>query len=197
MIPPFAPSGVLPPYIGPSPADILGVSPYRTTMSEIATTLATTKERAKLCRGLLDYREALRAIGITRAVQWINGSFCENVEVTRGKPPADIDVVTLLLRPPSHQDDAAWVALVTANLHVFDPAQTKAQYHCDAYPIDLHLPLDHTISQLTYWFGLFTHKRTTTLWKGILQVPILSDDVAASANVAATLNPPLLTAPLP
>jgi hypothetical protein len=87
--------------------------------------------------------------------------------------------VTLLVRPNNHKDDLSWKALVTANLHLFDRAQAKANFDCDAYFIDLHNPVDFTISQITYWFGLFTHQRVTQLWKGILQVPLESDDAVA------------------
>lgn len=197
MIPSFGLSGVLPPFVGASAADGAGVSPYRTTMSEIASILATTPERAKLCVGLLEYRKALRNLGVIDAIQWINGSFCEYVEATRGKPPGDIDLVTLLARPAAYQDDTAWNMLVTTNLSVFHPTLAKKQYGCDAYLIDLHKPMAYTISQVTYWFGLFTHQRTTNLWKGILQVPLLSDDVVADAHLAHVLNPPLLPPPTP
>jgi len=195
MIPPFANSGVLPPYVGVSAADGAGVSPYRTTMTEIVRALATTPERVKLCRGMLDHRKALRGLGVVQAVQWINGSFCENVEQTRGRPPGDIDVVTLLARPADHVDNAAWAALVTSNLQIFDSAQAKTNFGCEAFFIDLNGPPEQTISQITYWFGLFTHQKVTQLWKGILQVPIASDDALADLQVTQMLTPQLLGTP--
>jgi len=48
------------------------------------------------------YRAALRDLGLN-GVQWINGSFCEDVERTRGRPPGDIDLVSLIVRPPTAQ----------------------------------------------------------------------------------------------
>ena len=179
MIPSFGSSGVLPPFVGGSPAEAAGVSPYSATMVEVVELLGTTPARVELCRGLLKLRKGLRAIGIDQGVQWINGSFCEDVEVTRGRPPNDIDLVTLLARPDKYQDDAAWKGLVAANLHLFDSKIAKAKFRCDAYFIDLHNRADFTISQITYWFGLFTHQRATHLWKGILQVPLQSDDEIA------------------
>jgi hypothetical protein len=179
MIPAFNSSGVLPPFVGHSATDAKGVSPYFTTIYEVVTQLGGSPERISLCRGLLKLRKELRILGIDQGVQWLNGSFCEDVETTRARPPADIDIVTLLVRPTSHKDDLGWKALITANIHLFDSVQAKANFGCDAYFIDLHNPADFTISQITYWFGLFTHQRVTHLWKGILQVPLESDDAVA------------------
>jgi hypothetical protein len=195
VIPPFGLSGALPPFIGKSAVEMSGVSPYFTSMGEIAISLATSPERAKLLEGLLEQRKALRNLGVIDAIQWIDGSFCEDVERTRGRPPGDIDLVTLLLRPAAHQTDAEWAALIGSNLSIFNSQLSKAKYHCDSYFIDLSLPLPLTLSQVTYWFGLFTHQRTTALWKGILQVPLLSDDVLADAHVKNALTPALLTGP--
>jgi hypothetical protein len=179
MIPSFGSSGVLPPFVGNSPTEAAGVSPYHASMVEVVELLATTPARVELCRGLLRLRRGLREIGIDQGVQWLNGSFCEDVEVTRGRPPNDIDLVTLLARPDKCTEDAAWKGLVAANLHLFDSRITKSQFRCDAYFIDLHNRADFTVSQITYWFGLFTHQRVTHLWKGILQVPLQSDDEIA------------------
>jgi hypothetical protein len=197
VIPAFGLSGALPPFVGSSATVLSGVSPYSTTMSEIVTTLATSPERAKLCKGLLDYRKALRDLGVVKGIQWIDGSFCENVEMTRGRPPGDIDIVTLLERPPAHQADLAWIALVNSNLLLFQSAKAKSLYGCEAFFIDLNRPVDRIVSQITYWFGLFTHQKVTHLWKGILQVPLISDDAAAELQVNNILTPPLLPPPLP
>lgn len=183
MIPRFGPSGALPPYVGHSPTDPRGVSPYLTSMSEIAGTLAMTPERARLCKGLLEYRENLRNLGVIQGFQWIDGSFCEDVEGMRGRPPGDIDLVTLLVRPPTYQDTAAWNALVLSNLHVFKSDQAKARYRCEGFFIDLNAQGANIISQITYWFGLFSHQKVTSLWKGILQVDLVSDDAAASFHI--------------
>lgn len=189
MIPAFGLNGVLPPFVGVTPADTRGVSPYRTTMTEIAKVLATSPERVKLCKGLLAHRRALRDLGVTTGVQWIDGSFCENVEAALGRAPGDIDVVTLMRRPPAHESGPAWQSLVTQNLRVFDRVATKHHYSCDAFFVDLHQPTAAIVQQVTYWFGLFTHQKATRLWKGILQVPIVSDDDAADALLNTSPGP--------
>ncbi|MCF5221032.1 hypothetical protein GIW34_22655, partial [Pseudomonas syringae] len=33
-------------------------------------------------------------MGIVSGIQWLNGSFMENVEMLEGRPPNDMDVVT-------------------------------------------------------------------------------------------------------
>lgn len=60
------------------------------------------------------------------------------------------------------------------------PAEAKRLHNCDAYFVDMgrvrpHLLVDHT----RYWFGLFSHQRATALWKGMVQVPLISDDIQA------------------
>lgn len=37
------------------------------------------------------------------------------------------------------------------------------------------------VTQTRYWYGLYSHRRGDALWKGILQLPLNSDDVAARA----------------
>jgi hypothetical protein len=188
VIPPFGLSGALPPFVGVDPTDAVGASPYATSMSEIATTLATTPERAKLCKGLLELRKELRALGLIIGTQWIDGSFCEDTESLHGRPPGDVDVVTLLVRPPPLQTAAAWSVLVAGNLDIFDAPRAKAKYGCEAYFIDVGFAAHFIIPQITYWFGLFTHQRVSHMWKGMLQVPLVSDDDVALAHVDAVTS---------
>lgn len=184
MIPPFNPSGVLPPYVGASPADPAGLSPFDATIREVAEALATTADRAELLRGLIALRQQLVGLGITDGYQWYAGSFCEDIETTQGRSPKDIDVVTFFVRPSVHSGDTAWNSFVAANRSVFSPPDAKAAYKCDAYFVDANTPLPNMISQVTYWHGLFGHQRVSHLWKGILRVPLVSDDIAALAHLA-------------
>jgi hypothetical protein len=52
--------------------------------------------------------------------------------------------------------------------------------------VDLSQPPTHVVGQTRYWFGLFSHKRSTFQWKGMLEVTLgtLADD----ANAAKILN---------
>jgi hypothetical protein len=63
-----------------------GGSPYVTDLCTVVNTLGTTAERRALISGLLDYREALRAVGVTSGFQLLDGSFTEECEKLRGRP---------------------------------------------------------------------------------------------------------------
>lgn len=181
MIPNLNLSGVLPPYVGSDPTVFVGTSPYETSMLEVARAFATSRHRQDLVRDLIRYRDDLRAIGTPWAIQLIDGSFCEDVEATRGTPPSDIDLVTLLARPPHLQADADWQNFVSTRPDLFVTANVKAAYRCDAYFIEAGLPAGYIWKSITYWFGLFSHQRATFLWKGMLAVPLHSNDVDAVA----------------
>ena len=184
MIPPFNLSGVLPPFVGASPLDPAGLSPFDTSMSEVVEALATSADRASILRGFISLREKLRTLGITNGYQWCAGSFCENIEALQGRSPSDVDVVTFFVRPVHRDDDSAWANFVAANIGLFDAKQTKATFRCDAYFVDANSPLPEMIAQVTYWHGLFGHQRVSHLWKGMLRVPMLSDDADALQHLA-------------
>lgn len=176
MIPSFTHSGVLPPFVG-QPHEFHGRSPYLVSMTEMAERFGTTEKRQSIFRGLLRYRAELRAIGIHSGFQWIDGSFVEDVETTRQRPPSDVDVVTFATRPAGMEEDANWAALVKDRDDLFASHQSKLQYSCDAYFVDLQ-PTQPAwlIMQASYWSGLFSHQRDTALWKGMLQVELGKDD---------------------
>lgn len=177
MIPAFNVSNVLPPYVGANPAIPSFFSPYDASMVELVAMYATSPERIDILKGLLAYREKLRRLNITHGFQLIDGSFVENCEALRGRPPADVDIVTFahVSVPPAQVP-----ALVQNNLDIFDSAQAKATYKCDAYFVDLNKPSALVVSDAFYWFGLFSHQRVSNLWKGMLRIPIMSDDSLVS-----------------
>jgi hypothetical protein len=181
-LPPLSISHVLPPFVGTDPIDMAAMSPYRTTLVNIATDFGKTVQRKEILRGLLDYREALTTkVGLTMGFQWLSGSFMEDIETLENRAPNDIDVVTFYYHPASLiNNQAAWTTLVLANTDLFDPNQTKTVFHCDAYSVDMHMPPHWTVEQTRYWFGLFSHRRGG-LWKGLAQIPlaISADDVQA------------------
>lgn len=177
---------VLPPYIGDSPGLRASMSPYHATMHEFALRFATTRPRANILQGLLTYRNALRNIGVTAGFQWLDGSFVEDAETIRGRPPQDIDVVTFAYSP-QHVDTDAYRQWFTANLALFDHEQTKQAFDCDAFYVDLRKRPDLLVDDAKYWFGLFAHQRETALWKGMVQVPLQCDDAAALAHVSQVI----------
>lgn len=166
--------------MGDRPGIPAGQSPYPATALELVQRFATSMERAALLMGFFELRGALRAAGIVNGFQWIDGSFVEHAEATKGRPPGDIDVVTLFHRPADRLGGQRWDEFVDAHIDtLFDPEFCKAVYHCDAYVIDLYADPETSASQAAYWFGLFSHQRDTFRWKGIVQVRLEQDDSAA------------------
>jgi hypothetical protein len=185
-IPPYTIGGLLPPYVSVNATDFSGMSPYRCTLVESANRFATTTERVLIFRGLLQYRAQLFSFGLT-GFQWLAGSYTEEIESLEGRAPRDVDVVTFLRKPISLRDEAALKQFFTAAAPLFDNAQTKPNYHCDAFGIDLDAGNPQfLVDQTRYWFGLFTHRRITNVWKGIVEVPLLQN--GEDTSVADLLN---------
>ena len=179
MLPSFTLSGVLPPYrpeVGATANDVHGRSPYLISPEQLVAAFATTEERKSLLRHLFQYRQSLRALGF-HGYQWIDGSFVEDVETQRGRPPGDIDVVTLSKRPVGFEGDAHWGEFLDEHWDTV----TAEDLDLDCYIVDLSLPPLVVVQQSVYWFGLFSHQRDTSLWKGIVQIELDVDDAAAVA----------------
>src|SRR5207244_3707530 len=97
----------------------------------------------------------------------------------------DIDLVTIFERPHAARDDASWKQVVSANSSLFNRSQVKKDFGCDSFFVDAGQPPSKVLRQATYFLGLFTHQRDSYLWKGILQVPLRSDDADADAAITA------------
>jgi hypothetical protein len=188
-IPPLTLALVLPPYQGASPIDIATMSPYLTTLVRVAQRFCNSAARIAIMQGLLAYRQALAGVGLTEGIQWLSGSFLEDIETLEGRDPRDIDVVTFFRRPTNFQSDPDWQSFCQQNQGLFTPPQVKGRFHCDAYVVDLNTDALNVVSQARYWFGLFSHRRGG-LWKGILQVPlsISQDDLGASNTLQAGIQ---------
>lgn len=185
MFPGFNHSGVIPPFRSdPTTRD---GSPYLTDLCSLVTQLGTTPERKALISGLLDYRTALRVAGITSGFQLLDGSFTEDCEAQRGRPPSDIDLVTYAYLPVSPTQVPTFM---TANLNLFAPLQVKAQFGCDAYFVDMAKSSELVVDDTFYWYGLFSHQKITATWKGVLRIPLVADDVAAQAALLGAANGP-------
>ena len=99
VIPPYNQSGFLPPFQGNTPTDPAAMAPYNVPLLQVADRFGTSKERIEILKGLIAYRDELRTAGFLNGFQWLDGSFMENVEKNRSRPPGDIDVVTFSHRP--------------------------------------------------------------------------------------------------
>lgn len=172
QLPGFTISGLLPPYVGSDPTVSHLTSPYPTTMDVLAQHFATSPKRGEILRGFLALRQALASLGITDGFQWLNGSFSEHIEMREQRDPRDLDVVTFFKRPAAFKDDAAFAGFFAANSNLFTAAYTKQQFCCDAYFVDLDVEPISVVSQTRYWYGLFSHRRATGEWKGMIELPL-------------------------
>lgn len=171
MLPDFK-ENTLPPYLG-FPTSSALMSPFWATMQEFVVRFGNTLERIKILEGLLDYRARLRSYGIT-GFQWLSGSFVENVEVIRNRPPGDVDVVSIIYRPAGYESDGEWNAFAVGEVDelLFKADLMKKTYQCDAYTIDMNDPAFEVVDLTRFWFGLFTHQKVTDNWKGIVVVEL-------------------------
>jgi hypothetical protein len=161
MIPDFNHSHVLPPFLGGDPTIAAECSPYLTTMLELVERFAHLPGRRRLLDGLMLYRADLAKLGFIRGFQWLDGSFSEDVEAHHKRPPNDIDLVTFAYAPLGLSSTAV-SQLLASNEDLFITVKAKVKYGCDAYDCNL-----------------FSHRRGDHVWKGLLQVPLESDDTQA------------------
>jgi len=118
----------------------------------------------------------MTSIGITQGFQWLDGSFLENIEVSEGRDPRDLDVVTFY----SGSDSPDSLDILRLFPEFSSASSSKTKYHLDHYAVDFTFAPLVTVEATRYWIQLFTHNRTG-VWKGILQLPLNtdSDDQAA------------------
>lgn len=123
--------------------------------------------------------------------QWLSGSFVEDVESIRGRPPKDVDVVSIINRPIDIASDEKWIEFLDGEYGVLltDSEAMKHAFHCDAYAIDMNEPSIDIVNSTRFWFGLFSHQRVTSAWKGMIVVELDSQQDAEARNIM----PPLAT----
>ena len=153
-------------------------------MAEVCRQFATTDERRTILAGLLDLRQKLRDAGIS-GFQWLGGSYFENVETVRGRPPGDVDVVTWVATPR----DPKLVRQALDSDPQLDHDWIKATLHVDHYDVPLGSDPELVVDECRYWCGLFSHRRGDDLWKGMAHVDLSltgNDDDARSLLNGAT-----------
>lgn len=144
-------------------------SPYEISMLDFVKKFSFSNERVAILRGFLYYRKLLYSLGITAGFQWVNGSFVENVETLRGRPPNDIDVVSFIAEPENPLPD-----------ELFDNSYIKQQYQVDSYFVDLNGNPQELVKLTAYWYSMWSHQRETQTWKGFFHIPLsIQDDIVA------------------
>jgi hypothetical protein len=188
-IPPWNAHGVLPPNNEVAPTSF-DRSPYLVRLNDLVVRFGLTAERANILDGLLRYRAALHAIGLVQGFQWLDGSFLENVELLESRSPNDMDVVTFYRLPPGDtQSSLARRATGVIPVSLAERRAIKRRFHVDAYTLSLDEPVEGLIPWITYWYGMWSHRRSGD-WKGYLQVDLAhSDDASASETLAAMVSP--------
>lgn len=177
MIPGWLPEGVLPPTLSPTGEQR---APYQTSSIELVRRFRGTAERRAILDGLLRLREQVRGLGLDDGFQWVDGSFCENVEVTEGRPPKDVDVVTFARLGGAHGQQQ----LFDKAPEFFDRGKVRATYQVDHYWVDLTADANaDLVRHVSYWYSMWSHRRDG-LWKGFLQLELAEDDAAAIAELA-------------
>lgn len=189
-VPPFDMRGLLPPFVG-ADAATQERSPYPATMAEVVTQLGTTPHRRQLLRNLIAYRTLLASDGYQSGIQFIDGSFVENIEGSASRPPTDIDVFSILNVPQKYTSDAAaWVNSGRNfwQTEVAAPEKNKERFSLDTYAL-LYEELTpfRLIQGIIYWYGLFSHQRGTFAWKGFVALTLdPTGDQAALALLGST-----------
>jgi hypothetical protein len=178
VIPDFNHSHVLPPFLADSPTAASDVSPNRTSMLEVTQRFASLPGRRLLMEGLLDYRTDLAALGFVRGFQWPDGSFAEDVDAQEQRPPNDVDIVTFAFSPVGLTSTQIG-QMLAEHPALFINAQAKEKNGCDGYMVPLDKSPENLVTRCTYYFGLFSHRRSDQVWKGLLQIPLESDDALA------------------
>ena len=171
---------VLPPHLG-DPCDPSQVSPYPCTINEIVTRFGSSKPRKMILEGFLQFRSELLSVGI-QGIQWLDGSFMEDIELLEGRPPGDIDVISFAFDtlPPNDLH----TAIANRNPMLLNRKHIKATYKVDHFLLPLASHPWQLVNNTKYFYGLFSHRRDR-LWKGMLQVNLenISEDNAALATL--------------
>ncbi|WP_442967092.1 DUF6932 family protein [Pseudomonas sp. URMO17WK12:I11] len=166
LIPFWTAQGVLPPIDEQDPTSP-NRAPYATDVSQVVERFSTSLERCMVLEGFLSHRAELHRIGITGGLQWLNGSFMENVELLEGRPPNDMDVVTF-----ADVSTAIQASLTPDDIRILtDNAWIKDNFKVDFY---LTLLSDHPealIELAAYWYSMWAHRRSQQ-WKGFLSVSL-------------------------
>lgn len=185
-IPPWNAQGVLDPIDYTDPTSLVR-SPYIVSLETFVRHFSTSPERIRILDGFLRYRDALHDAGVELGYQWLDGSFLENKEQLKGLPPGDIDVLTFYHAPNGVNP----VELFNRDPLIFGPDRKaiKAKFSVDAFLLPFDISPESLMDNTCYLFSLFSHRRDTYEWKGILQVDLSSgEDGAANAAMPSLLG---------
>lgn len=146
-------------------------SPYEISIIDFIEDYSFNAKRIEILFGLLGFRKRLYDMGCNSGFQWINGSFCEDCERLRKRPPNDIDIVTFLDIPENFD------FMAPENSLFQEKANNASQYYVDSYFMELGVNADASyIQQVAYWYSLWSHQKDTDLWKGFLSIRLSPEE---------------------
>ena len=178
IIPDWSIHGTLPPIRPGTDATSTDRSPYPASPLDLCLRFGQTPERRQILRGLLELRVELRTAGLTDGFQWIDGSFSEDCEGTRGRPPGDVDVVTFV----PFGDEASQRRLIASHRDLFFPQVAKARFRVDHYLVPTDVEFDaNQARRVAYWYSLWSHRRADERWKGFVELSLSDIDTHARA----------------
>lgn len=182
-LPEWNSQGFLPAIMPGEAGHSLNRSPYTISCVELVERYGSSIKRLEILKGFLNYRKKLHDQGLVQGVQWLDGSFVENIEVLEGRAPNDIDVVTLANMPEGENQKN----LFDKNHNLFIPNEVKQTYKVDGYFIFLEGQANQNfIKQVTYWYSMWSHTRSEQ-WKGFLQLNLNNSDDAQAFEALSCL----------
>lgn len=183
-LPEWNSQGFLPPILPGEQGHSLNRSPYTISCLELVKRFGSSVERLSILQGFLNYRKKLHELGLVQGVQWLDGSFVENIEALESRAPNDIDVVTFADMPEGENQRS----LVEGNTEVFLPTAAKQAYKVDGYCIFLDGQANQSfIKQVTYWYSMWSHTRSEQ-WKGFLQLDLNNADDDLASELLTSLQ---------
>ncbi|MGV1869702.1 DUF6932 family protein [Agrobacterium rosae] len=191
-IPHFDNRGLIPPVDMANPVGALR-SPYSASIVELVQRFGYTPQRRRLLRNLIDYRALFASDEYAQGVQFIDGSFVEDVEAVRNRDPQDIDVFSLVYPPAKYVADfSLWLnqGMPFWEASLVNRQANKQLYSLDTYGIivDDQIPIFSTMHDIMYWYGLFSHQRDTFQWKGFVALGIDTAEDQAALTLLEGMN---------
>lgn len=162
-------------------------------MIELVQRFGYTLRRRQLLRNLIAYRALFASDNYVQGVQFIDGSFVEDVETVQNRDPNDIDVFTLVYPPEKYQlDFDLWLSQGQPlwEQQLTNRPQNKRLFSLDTYGIivDDQVPIFRTMHDIMYWYGLFSHQRNTFQWKGFVALELNTDDDQVALTILEGMN---------
>ncbi|EXE36325.1 DUF6932 family protein [Acinetobacter baumannii] len=174
MIPEFNMAGVIPPIQPGAPGHSAERSPYITDIDNLIARFATSPKRIKILKSFLEFRKCFYELGVVNGFQWIDGSFCQDVERIEARDPGDIDVVTFFYVP---ENIPLTHELITNINNLTDTEYTKPLFNVDAYGMQLGTAFTPaTVKLLSYWYSMWSHRKSDKMWKGFVQLPLSPEE---------------------